>query len=164
MPILAIACTVIVAILVKIKNVLLEKWEDWRGRPLSPPTEIDALYGLLFASFYYLYLQVWRRWCWPWLLLARACPVLTGIRAPRLAPPCQVVKCTPWSSLLLGVPVFVVVVVVVAVVVVVYQVIKNALEPLNCITGSDGRAVMFAELWTPSTGPCGHSAVTGSLQ
>ena len=92
MPILAIACTVIVAILVKIKNVLLEKWEDWRGRPLSPPTEIDALYGLLFASFYYLYLQVWRRWCWPWLLLARACPVLTGTCAPRLAPPCQVVK------------------------------------------------------------------------
>ncbi len=33
------------------------RYEDWRGRSLSPPTEIDALYGLLFASFYYLYLQ-----------------------------------------------------------------------------------------------------------
>jgi hypothetical protein len=33
------------------------RYEDWRGKPLSPPTEIDALYGLLFASFYYLYLQ-----------------------------------------------------------------------------------------------------------
>jgi hypothetical protein len=34
------------------------RYEDWRGKDLSPPTEIDALYGLLFASFYYLYLQV----------------------------------------------------------------------------------------------------------
>jgi hypothetical protein len=34
------------------------RYQDMRGIPLSPPTEIDALYGLLFASFYYLYLQV----------------------------------------------------------------------------------------------------------
>jgi hypothetical protein len=58
MPILALVCTIIVAIIVTLKNFLLEKWEDHRGKPLSPPTEIDALYGLLFASFYYLYLQV----------------------------------------------------------------------------------------------------------
>ncbi len=62
MPILAIACTIIVAVLVTAKNYLLEKYEDWRSKPLSPPTEIDALYGLLFASFYYLYLQVCEVW------------------------------------------------------------------------------------------------------
>ena len=37
---------------------LYVRYQDLRGIPLSPPTEIDALYGLLFASFYYLYLQV----------------------------------------------------------------------------------------------------------
>jgi hypothetical protein len=58
MPVLAVACTMLVAIIVSLKNFLLEKYQYWRGKTLSPPTEIDALFGLLFASFYYLYLQV----------------------------------------------------------------------------------------------------------
>ena len=58
MPLIALGCCILVAILVKVKNFALEYYEDKKGLPLSPPTEIDALYGLLFASFYYLYLQV----------------------------------------------------------------------------------------------------------
>ncbi len=58
MPILAVACTLLVAIIVSAKNFVVEKYQYWRGKTLSPPTEIDALFGLLFASFYYLYLQV----------------------------------------------------------------------------------------------------------
>jgi hypothetical protein len=58
MPLIALGCCLLVAGLVKAKNFALEWHESKKGLPLSPPTEIDALYGLLFASFYYLYLQV----------------------------------------------------------------------------------------------------------
>ena len=47
-----------VGILVVLKNVVVEAYESYRGLPLSPPTEVDSLCGLLYASFYYLYLQV----------------------------------------------------------------------------------------------------------
>jgi hypothetical protein len=58
MPVMAFGCTILAAVLIKIKNVAREAYQMARGVELSPPTEIDALYGLLFSSFYYLYLQV----------------------------------------------------------------------------------------------------------
>ena len=58
MPLIALGCTLLVAVLVKVKNKALEAYQSSRGIQLSPPTDVDALYGLLFASFYYLYLQV----------------------------------------------------------------------------------------------------------
>ncbi len=60
MPLIALACTLLVAILIKLKNFVIEVYENIKGVPLSPPTETDSLFGLLFACFYYLYLQVWR--------------------------------------------------------------------------------------------------------
>jgi hypothetical protein len=59
MPLMVVGCMGLVALLVKVKNHSMVAYETWKGRALSPPTGIDALYGLMFASLYYLYLQVW---------------------------------------------------------------------------------------------------------
>jgi hypothetical protein len=58
MPPIAMAVTAACGIVIKIRNYLVQEWQRFRNKPLSMPVEIDSLYGLLFASFYYLYLQV----------------------------------------------------------------------------------------------------------
>lgn len=57
-PILVVICSTVMALLIKLKNVARVYWERYKNRSLSPPTPIDSLYGIAFASFYYTYLQV----------------------------------------------------------------------------------------------------------
>ncbi len=72
LSLLSLLVLLLVSLVVLLQMLLLwscggftHRHEDWRGKPLSPPTEIDALYGLLFASFYYLYLQARALVCIP---------------------------------------------------------------------------------------------------
>lgn len=81
LPVVALIATFVVFLMIAAKNLCLEAYERYKGRSLSPPTEVDSLYGLCFACFYYLYLQV----------------------------------------------------------------VKNAMEPLDCLQLADGRSVMQAD-------------------
>ena len=58
MPVAAVVCSFVTAILIKIKNLAVQEWQLKRNVPLSEPTDIQALWGLLLAANYYLYLQV----------------------------------------------------------------------------------------------------------
>ena len=58
MPVAAVMCSFVTAILIKIKNLVVQEWQLKRNVPLSEPTDIQALWGLLLAANYYLYLQV----------------------------------------------------------------------------------------------------------
>ncbi len=57
MPVAAVLCSCITAVIIKLKNFVLQEWQLSRNVPLSEPTDIQALWGLLLAANYYLYLQ-----------------------------------------------------------------------------------------------------------
>ncbi len=156
MPPTAVACTLWVAFLIKSKNWIRSSYESFRGMSLSPPTSVDALYGLLFASFYYLYMQV--------LLSFRSCVCTRGHVAtahglvcmlninsacsqPR-TPACELV-CIQQCKQVCRMALESVCVCVSGMIHPYYcgtcQVIRNALEPLDCKVGNDGRSVMNAD-------------------
>lgn len=58
LPVIVLVCTMVAALLIKLKNYANQEFQKWRRKDLSPPTEVDSLYGLCFACFYYVYLQV----------------------------------------------------------------------------------------------------------